>query len=464
MKILTLEEHRSRMENLRRADADIRSCTRELRIKNYLPGQVIYFLGDYPAKFSIAPTEYDYELLESYAKHGVDMIQVHEEWNDSIERYGATKYTSHDHEGMLKFVELCHRFGIKVIAYCSSSYIDMRNKDFTPAFLRDPNDKPVFMQKHMCYGEGSASSAEWRNFIIPKTFEVMDTYGFDGIYNDWGVNWNRATYQKIPPERRNYEKEHLKRYDPEAEDMIHMIYDGVHERGGIYKLHIRKNLDAPVRGKYYDYLWIGECKENMEYGAGKMYEPFVVPCPDKPKLINEGAQLFDMDEYFASVIPFVQFPLLTHGRPVMGRGIDVPGVEQFGKDLKGGLYQHVQRIRDYAEAHPNGPYSYSTWSQVPDDVEDYPRWCRYLALYKPMVEDETVVHMELRDSAAILSEIPQNVFITLFTNQNDYLVVSNMNETPYTVELRDEWINRETNVKGSLFAVPPKRIVFLKRL
>ncbi len=53
MKILTLDQHRARMENLRRADRDIHACTRELRIKDYLPGQVTYNLGDYPAPMSI---------------------------------------------------------------------------------------------------------------------------------------------------------------------------------------------------------------------------------------------------------------------------------------------------------------------------------------------------------------------------------------------------------------------------
>ena len=123
MKQLTLEQHRARIQNLRDVRKNIKKHTRELRIHDYLPGQIIYYLGDYPAKMSITPTEYDYNLLKSYAEHGVDMIQVHEEWNDTIERYGSDKYHSCDHEGMLKFVDLCHDFGIKIIPYCSSSYI-----------------------------------------------------------------------------------------------------------------------------------------------------------------------------------------------------------------------------------------------------------------------------------------------------------------------------------------------------
>ena len=62
MKPLTLQEHRARIANLCRAREDIHACTRELRIHDYLPGQVIYYLGDYPAPMSITPTEYDEAL------------------------------------------------------------------------------------------------------------------------------------------------------------------------------------------------------------------------------------------------------------------------------------------------------------------------------------------------------------------------------------------------------------------
>ena len=123
MKQLTLEQHRARINNLREARKSIKKLTRELRIHDYLPGQIIYYLGDYPAKMSIKPTEYDFNLLKSYAENGVDMIQVHEEWNDSIEKYGSDKWHSNDPEGMKEFVELCHYFGIKIILYCSASYI-----------------------------------------------------------------------------------------------------------------------------------------------------------------------------------------------------------------------------------------------------------------------------------------------------------------------------------------------------
>ena len=97
-------------------------------------------------------------------------------------------------------------------------------------------------------------------------------------------------------------------------------------------------------------------------------------------------------------------------------------------------------------------------------MEDYPRWCRYLALYKPMVQDDTVVYMEIRDTDMILSPIPDEVYISLFTSHEEYIAASNMSDTPYTLELRDLWQDRVTGQTGSRFTVPAKRMVFLKRL
>ncbi len=460
MKQLTLEQHKARLDNLRAARVDNRGYTRELRIHDYLPGQVIYYLGDYPAPMSITPTEYDYNLLKSYAEHGVDMIQVHEEWNDTVRRFGADKWSSCDHEGMLKFVELCHYFGIKILPYCSAGFIHTYDKEFLPEFVRRDGG---CVDMHYHYSMAYAGSAYWREFILPRSFRIMDTYGFDGLFNDWGLDSCGNDMVPIPENRRNYENSPLEYYFPEAEDLVHMLYDGVKQRGGIYKVHIGGNASAPIRGKYYDYIWIGESKYETEIGVGKMWEPYVVPCPDKKRIVVYAQQKFDADAYFASTIPFVQFPLLTHGRPTMGECIDVPGVRQWNTTQPTRLYHFYEKVRDYAREHPDGPYVYSEWSQIPDDPEDYPRWCRYLDLYKPMVEDETVVYMELRDTDLVTSEIPSNVYVTQFVSHEEYIVASNLGDAPYTLALRDTWEDRVSGTVAKAFEIPAKRMVFLKK-
>ena len=176
MKQLTLEQHRARIENLRRVTEDTKKCTRDWRIHDYLPGQVTYYLGDYPALMSITPTEYDYKLLKSYAENGVGLIQVHEEWNDTIEKYGSEKWHSCDHEGMNRFIDLCHSFGLKIIPYCSSSYIHEGSKYYQERFSRSFNG---CVDMHYKYRLGWAGSEYWRDFILPKTFGILDTYDFD---------------------------------------------------------------------------------------------------------------------------------------------------------------------------------------------------------------------------------------------------------------------------------------------
>ena len=81
MKELTLSQYRSRIDNINAAEHGNRKYLRRHRIRDYMPGQAVYNLGDYPARFSIEPTEYDYNLLKDMAENGVELIQIHEEWN-----------------------------------------------------------------------------------------------------------------------------------------------------------------------------------------------------------------------------------------------------------------------------------------------------------------------------------------------------------------------------------------------
>ena len=136
MEILTREQHKARLDNITYAEKNIKKSFRRVRIHDYIPGQVIYNLGEYPAKFSIKPTEYDYEVVKNLADMGVGLIQLHEEWNDAIRIMGADKFTSHDEQGLKEFIELCHSFGIKIIPYISSGFFDERDPDFKEYFTR----------------------------------------------------------------------------------------------------------------------------------------------------------------------------------------------------------------------------------------------------------------------------------------------------------------------------------------
>ena len=113
--IYTTELYRKRIDNIEYASRAVKSCFRKLHIRDYIPGQAIYNLGEYPNKMTIRPTEYDYNLIKQLAENGVGLIQIHEEWNDALRVMGADKYSSHDKEGLKEFIKLCHSFGIKIL-------------------------------------------------------------------------------------------------------------------------------------------------------------------------------------------------------------------------------------------------------------------------------------------------------------------------------------------------------------
>ena len=70
---IDFETEKRKQENLIFAERVAGECKRRFTIQDYIPGQVIYNLGEYPAAFSIRPTEYDYELIRSLSSHGVGL-------------------------------------------------------------------------------------------------------------------------------------------------------------------------------------------------------------------------------------------------------------------------------------------------------------------------------------------------------------------------------------------------------
>lgn len=455
MKTLTLEQHRKRIENISAAEKDNRVYFRRKRVRDYMPGQVMYHLGDYPARFSVAPTEYDEKLLEELTKNGAELIQVHEEWNDRVRHLGADKFTAFDPEGMQKFVDLCHRQGLKIIPYISSGYFHEYDPDFREEFLRA-----------RCYTQGGMEfkyvqcwhgSAYWRDYLLPRTFAAVDKYGFDGIYNDVGHDGWSLAWRKARAEGKDFPEFP---YDPELEDLLCTIYSGVKERGGIYKVHYNRDDLPPCKDKIYDYLFIGEGISNSRLGTGKDFPDYVIPWADLSKPMNAT---MEMDYHFVRTIPFLQFPLLQRGRPVYGActDVDIPRYGDMGPNSEYGKYL---QIKNYMKEHPEGPYAYDCSTTIPPREDFYPLWCKYLALYKPMVEENSLVYMELRDCGEILSALPERICASMFVNEEKYLVVSNLSEEPYTLELRDNWLDRERDVMGNVFTIQPDRMVFLKKL
>ena len=124
-------------------------------------------------------------------------------------------------------------------------------------------------------------------------------------------------------------------------------------------------------------------------------------------------------------------------------------------------YQFRERIGEYRKSHPNGPFTYSLWSSIPDDPVEYSRWARYLSLYRPMVTENSVAYFELRECANILSQLPENIYASMFVNEKKYLVLSNFSNSPYELKLRENWTDRVEKLSGTTFTIQPKAMIFL---
>ncbi len=445
-----LKDQQKRIDNINAAVRVNKQYFRRERVRNYLAGQVTYGLGDYPAYVDAAPTEYDERLLRQMADAGVKLVQVHEEWNDAVRVWGADKFSAPNPVGMKQFVELCHSLGMKIIPYVSSGYFNIDDPDVRPAFLQLRDADVPYPEKLRCcsnyynYLKCSHGSAEWRDYILPRTFRVMEEYGFDGIFNDWGYDRTAFFADDVPLP-----------YDPDLEDLLGQIYEGVHARGGIYKLHADRNNLPPCIDRVYDYLWIGEGVKGKSVGVGKDYPTYVVPCHDYAR----GAS-GSLDFGFASTIPYLQFPLIKYGRPVLGNNLEIPGVKYWG----GNEQEFYKRVKEYNEQNPEGGKVYSLWSAIPDDPNEFPRHLAYLRLYTPMVEEGSVVYMELHECEWIKSPIPETLVASMFVNEKIYLTLSNFAGSDETVTLAGLWRDRESGELASRFTVKPDTIRFLERV
>jgi len=366
----------------------------------------------------------------------------------------ADKYSSHDKPGMIKFIELCHYFNIKVLPYVSSGYIHFIDPDFRQEFIKyERYCSGTYVKYHTC----SCASPEWRTFLYQKMMRVMDEYGVDGIYNDHPPD-------EMIQQCRRYREQHKKSlppdevpYDPYTEDFLAMLYAGVKQRGGVYILHLMGNYGPPCKTRVYDYLNVGEgISDSKSLLYSENCEPHVI------NILDKKSQHFGPDYPFAATIPFLQFPRLNHGRRVTRdkTTADVP----FYDAKENGLYGHWKKAGQYGMAHPDGPYTHGEFSAIPDDPQDVDRYGGYLSMYLPMVADDSVVHMEVRESSFVSSALPDDVVISMFTNEKQYMTVSNLGDSPYTAVLTDEWRDRQRDERGKCFTVPSKKIIFLERL
>lgn len=450
---MSIEYHRRRQQNLQDVNAAVGSCMAEHRIGEYIAGQVTYNLGEYPEPTAIAPTEYDRELLQSFADHGVGLIQLHEEWNDSQRVLGGHKFKSHDEAGLRAFIDLVHELGMKIMLYASTGFFEATDADFDPGWSQPDH----LVELYFDYAHCSPAHPGWRAYCMPWFERLLDELGVDGLYDDAGYSPLYLHPEPLPGDIR---------VGPETEqvhssfwDLLGLVGDMVHARGGVFKVHVGGTEARGLTSDLYDYLWVGESIEDVAQlrGKTKAYDPYVVPCPDMSR-----ARIEREDDLYLHSVPYMQFPLRVDGRPVTGRRAMVEGMTyRNGEDCF--WTRHMRGVNRYYTENPEAPPMYGWWDSCPGRADARERWLHHFDLYRPMVAEGSRAWLQIGENTLFAEPLPADVTVSAFVNDETYLVAANYSEVPVTLKSTWQWEDRESRWTGSALELAPGTLRYLRR-
>lgn len=465
LKSYTEDDHRRRLANIGICHREIRSCLRKHLVTSYLPAQCCYNLGEYPCRKPWEIGEYDEQELDRLKQHGIQVIQVFDEWNDSVRLFGGDKYTALNPPGFRRFIDMAHRRGMKVLPYGSTGFLQRTDPDFQQQWASEGSKCSLgFWDMAHC----SPASPGWRAYLLPRLLRVLDEYGADGVYIDCGYveNSTKATLPDSSPFKR-LAKDAMPSFDetPKCDgalaDLLGLLYAEVKRRGGIFKLHINGAIEPQTAGlKVYDYLWVGEGQGNADglRETVKNHAPYVVPCIDM-----SAAKVENDDEPFLHAIPYMQFPMLHAGKPFTGERAMIPGVRYVSND--DAWMKQCREIWKYYQAHPNGPFSYSGWDHYPGHPGSRPAHARWLKQYMPLVEEGAWAWLEIGDSTLFAQPLPKEVVASAFANRELYLVLANYGKTPVTVETTADYVTTGESAAGpsKQWRLAPRSLQMLRR-
>ncbi len=450
------EDQRRRLLNISECEHGIRRCLRRHLIQDYLPGQVVYNLGEYPCRKPWDPDDWDERALDGLKAAGIELVQLHDEWNDLLRLFGAHKFRPLNEPGFRRFVDMVHRRGMKLIVYASSGFFDRRDPDFREEWARPWDLVEIYWHCAYC----SPASPGWRAYLLPRMMALLDDYGVDGIYNDLGY---KPIYPKDPPPAADeilaFEESETR--DGALEDLLGIIYGEVKKRHGIVKIHYHTQALPKLENRIYDYLWVGESVRDADglREAVKGYPAYVVPCLDMSR-----AKIEKEDDLYLHAIPYMQFPLLLGGRPFTGERAMIPGIK-YQPEETDFWTAHCRRIWRYYQEHPKGPYSYGWWDSCPGRPEARPTHEKWLKLYRPMVEPGTVAYLEIGETDLFEGPLPAGVVASAFANRDLHLVLANYSRGPVKVETRRQFeAGGVSGPPARIWTLAPRSLLILKRV
>ncbi|MCW5977934.1 MAG: hypothetical protein KIT09_07640 [Bryobacteraceae bacterium] len=449
----TPEDHRRRLANVARCERGIRQSMRKHLVTGYIPGQVSYNMGEYPGRTPYDPGEYDERELDRLRDGGIRLIQIMEDWNDLLRLFGGNKFTAVNPAGLRRFINMVHQRGMKILLYASTGYFQRGDPDFREEWARPRSVRTIHWDLARC----SPASPSWRAYLLPRTLGILEEYGVDGLFNDWG--YIQLYNHRYPPTKDEVTAfEEAADHDAALEDLVALVYSEVKRRGGIYKMHADSNNRPRTRMKLYDYLWVGEGVDRSDKvrEQSKDHPPYIVPCFDlsHSKLENE-------DEMYLHTIPYMQFPLLLAGRPFTGERGLIPGIRYLPEEKD--LYlRHCRKIWKYYQEHPDGPFAYGPWDSFPPRPNVHETHARWLKKYLPLVEEGTLAYLEVTDSDLFSQPLPARVTASVFANLETYLVLANYGQTPAPVVTARTYA-QAGEAPGTRRTLAPRSLVILKK-
>ena len=453
----TNDDHGRRLSNIATCTQSIRSAMRTHLITDYLPGQCCYNLGEYPSTKPWIVDEYDAAELDRIRDEGTQVIQVFDDWNDSLRLFGGDKYSAVNPEGYRRFIELAHERGMKVLTYTSPCFIQRTDPDFKQEWSREGDFLEVgYWNMARC----SPASPGWRAFVMQKYAQILDEFGTDGIYVDGGYLANQHAFKQTMPVAKDeiVAFEETPEHDGAFADMLALIYADVKRRGGILKLHVNA-AEMPMAGGLdtYDYLWVGEgvAEADALRNLTKNHTPYLVPCID---MGFSGA--LGEDEPYLQSIPYMQFPVSMGGRIFTGERGFVPGVN-YKVDF------WLKRCRDtYAQfqADPSKLHTYSAWDAVPGNPNARPNYARWLKRYKPLVAEGTRAWLEIKDSSLFTVPLSEGVVASAFANRDLHLVLANYGSAATEVKTAGSYVDTATDEKSDKWTIPARSLVILRAM
>lgn len=452
------EDHRHRLRSIEACTRSIQSCMRKHLITDYLPAQCCYNLGEYPSRTPWEPAEEDAQELDRLRDHGIQVIQVFDDWNDSLRLFGGDKFTAVNPAGYRQFIDMAHQRGMKVLTYTSSCFFERAHPEFRQDWSRDGDFLIVgYWDMARC----SPASPGWRAYAMPRFVRIMDEYGADGIYVDGGYLANQHPAKQAMPLAQDEVAafEETPAHDGAFADFLALIYAEVKRRGGILKLHVNAAEQPQSDGlKVYDYLWVGEGVDRVDplREAVKNHPPYVVPCLDM-----SFTAIADENEPYLHAIPYMQFPILQAGRIFTGERGAIPGVK-YNDDF---WTRRCHEAWAQYQADPSKLHSHSAWDAVPGNPASRPTHGRWLKRYLPLVEEGTWAWLEIGDSSLFAAPRPPEVVASAFANREMHLVLANYGNGPAEVATTEAYVadDAPSVPPSAIWTLPARSLLILKK-